>query len=180
MTLSMIVDLGDGGLVRPWAQGYAVLAIDLRGHGQTGGGRDWEMAIVDIGLVWQQFVADAAVDSGNTAVIGASIGSNLALVLGALQPELKTAVLLSPGLDYFGVTTDDAVVAYGDRPLLIVASEEDSYSANSSRTLLDLASDQAALQMYSGIGHGTNMLRNRDNVQNAILEWLNMAMETPS
>ena len=152
--------------------GYAVLAIDMRGHGDTGGERDWEKAAADHALIWRQFVGREEVDKAHTAVIGGSIGANMALQLGTAQPMIKTAVLLSPGLDYRGVTTETAVQSYGNRPLLIVASEEDSYAADSSRSLLDLASPQAALQMYSGIGHGTSMLNNDPALTQTLLDWL--------
>src|SRR5690349_21334777 len=84
-------------------EGYIVLVVDLRGHGETGGKNDWVAAQADTQtwLAWlreQEGVRDNAI-----AIIGASIGSNLALV-GCAQDELcVTAIALSPGLDYFGV-----------------------------------------------------------------------------
>ena len=45
----------------------------------------------------------------------------------------------------------------GDRPILIVASNDDPQSAQSSQTLADLASD-AQLQIYETAGHGIAML----------------------
>ena len=38
--------------------------------------------------------------------VGASIGANLSLQYISEHPEFKTAVLLSPGLDYRGVKTE--------------------------------------------------------------------------
>ena len=153
------------------AAGYAVLAVDMRGHGETRGNRDWPVIEQDLITVWTTFTDLAQIDAENTAVIGGSIGSNMALITGDNIPEIKTAILLSPGLDYRGVTTDDRIVSYGERPLLIVASEEDGYSAESSRTLADLASDNAELTMLNGAGHGTNML-NQPDLQQAIVRWL--------
>jgi hypothetical protein len=62
------------------------------------------------------------------------------------------------------------VVSYGDRPLHIVASEEDSYAADSSRTLVDLA-ENGRLILLQDAGHGTNMLFSED-LQAEILAWL--------
>ncbi|MCA9979067.1 MAG: alpha/beta fold hydrolase [Anaerolineales bacterium] len=155
------------------ADGYAVLALDMRGHGESGSDREWEKADDDLMRVWQYFVGLENVDEGETAVIGASIGSNMALRTGANQPAIKTVVLLSPGLDYRRVTTDDAIVLYGDRPILIVASEEDSYAADSSRTLAELAQGEAVLQMYNGAGHGTNMFAAEPGLTQLLLDWLN-------
>ena len=152
-------------------QGYAVLAIDMRGHGETGGDRDWEVARNDFSMIYDQFVQFPEVDGENTAVIGGSIGSNMSLALGVDRPEIETAVLLSPGLDYRGVTTDDLITQFGERPILIVASEEDGYSADSSRALFETAVS-AELELYNGAGHGTTMLSNEPELTQLILSWL--------
>ncbi len=153
------------------AAGYAVMAVDMRGHGETRGSRDWAVIEQDLVTVWQAFTNLAQVDGENTAVVGGSIGSNMALITGDNIPEIKTAILLSPGLDYRGVTTDDRIASYGERPLLIIASEEDSYSAESSRTLADLAAENTELTMLNGAGHGTNMLT-QTGVRQEIIAWL--------
>ncbi len=65
---------------QPAGAGYAVLSIDLRGHGASGGEVDWDMAITDMQQVWDYFTARANIDQDRTAFVGASIGANLALV----------------------------------------------------------------------------------------------------
>ncbi len=154
------------------ADGYHVLALDMRGHGETGGENDWPLAEDDLQRVWAWLIEQEGVDEGKTAVIGGSIGSNMALRTGANIETINTVVLLSPGLDYFGVTTEDALEQWGKRPLLIVASEEDSYAADSSRTLAAQAQGEAQLQMYSTAGHGTNMFNTEPDLVTLIGEWL--------
>ena len=153
--------------------GYAVLSVDMRGHGETGGSRDWDLTADDLQCVWAYFVGREEVEATRTAVIGASIGANMTLITGVNEPSIKTLVLLSPGLDYRGVTTDDKINAYGERPLLIVASEEDTYAATSSETLIDQAQGTAHLEMYTGAGHGTNMFAAEPGLADLILDWLN-------
>lgn len=163
----------DNGLVNDLNEdGYAVLNVDMRGHGQTGSSPDWPLAVEDLRLVWEHFAALNAVDPQRTAVIGASIGSNLALQTGADQPAIQTVILLSPGLDYRGVVTEDPMARFGSRPILIVASEEDVYSAGSSRTLADLAQGESQLEIYNGAGHGTNMFNAEPELATLILTWL--------
>lgn len=152
--------------------GYAVMAVDMRGHGETGGEQDWALVPDDMQRVWDNFVSQPEVDSAKTAVIGASIGSNMALVTAVNEPAINTAILLSPGLDYRGVTTDDQIVAYDTRPVFIVASSEDSYAADSSQTLHDLAQGEKQLQLYDGAGHGTAMFSSEPGLTELILEWL--------
>jgi pimeloyl-ACP methyl ester carboxylesterase len=152
--------------------GFAVLAVDMRGHGATSDSNNWELVPQDLRRVWSYFTTLEAVDAQRSAVIGASIGANLALISGAEEPAIRTAILLSPGLDYRGVATEDPVAAYGNRPLLIVASEEDVYAADSSRTLAGLAQGKTQLEMYNGAGHGTRMFNAQPELADLILNWL--------
>jgi alpha-beta hydrolase superfamily lysophospholipase len=138
------------------SNGYAVVAIDMRGHGRTGGEINWEKAEDDILRVWSDMTEREDIDPSHSAMIGASIGANMALVSAASQPEVNTVVLLSPGLNYFGVTTSDALEAYGQRPILIAASSEDTNSADSSQELVKVALGESKLLMYDGAGHGTD------------------------
>jgi pimeloyl-ACP methyl ester carboxylesterase len=152
--------------------GYAVLAVDMRGHGETVGSIDWQLAPEDLRLAWEHFTSLDTVDPQRTAVIGASIGANLALLTSADQPAIRTLILLSPGLDYRGVATESPLEKYGARPILIVASEEDTYAADSSRTLADLAQGESQLEMYNGAGHGTRMISAQPELADLILTWL--------
>lgn len=153
------------------AAGYAVLVVDMRGHGETGGAQDWTLAADDLARVWDTFAALETVDEARTAVVGASIGANMALRLGADRPEVAAVVLLSPGLDYRGVTTEDQLAVYGDRPLLLVAGEDDPYSADSVRALAEAAGG-ATVQMYDAAGHGTNMFAAEPELAGLIIGWL--------
>lgn len=153
--------------------GFVVLSIDLRGHGESGGEVNWDMAISDLQQVWNQFTAREDIDQERTAFVGASIGANLALVASSNETSVRTAVLLSPGLSYAGVKTEPAILSYGERPLLIIASQEDSYAANSSKALDENAIGNSKLIMYQGAGHGTLMLRAEPDLNQIIIDWLN-------
>ena len=153
------------------AAGYAVLVVDMRGYGETGGAPEWTLAADDLGRVWDAFTARDTVDRARTAVVGASIGANMALRLGAEQADVGAVVLLSPGLDYRGVTTADQLAVYGDRPLLLVASEDDAYSVDSVRTLAE-AAGSADVQMFTDAGHGTAMFAAEPELAALIIGWL--------
>jgi dipeptidyl aminopeptidase/acylaminoacyl peptidase len=152
--------------------GYAVLSIDLRGHGDTGSEADWAKTAEDLKQVWQYFAEQPEVDETRTAFIGASMGANMALWAAAEQSEVKTAVLLSPGLSYFGVETEPAMEGYIGRPLLLIASREDTYSAKSSQHLASLDGDEAELVLYDGASHGTDMFAQESGLINLIVKWL--------
>jgi dienelactone hydrolase len=152
--------------------GYAVLAIDLRGHGKSGGNRDWSKGPQDTARAWEYLTNQPGVDPQRTAIIGASFGANLALVQGTAEEAVRTVVLLSPGLNYFGIPTAGAMQDFDERPVLIAASKEDSYAAESARQLKQLATGPAELQMFDGAGHGTHMFIAQPELAQEVLDWL--------
>ena len=154
------------------ANGYAVLALDMRGHGDTGNAQDWVLAEDDIQRVWQYFVDRPEVDEEKTAVIGASIGSNMALIATANEPAIRTAILLSPGLIYRGVAIESRMSDISDRPLLLVASEDDYYSEDTVLKLAETAVGETQLQLYKTAGHGTNMFTSKPDLTPLMLTWL--------
>jgi len=156
--------------------GYIVLAVDLRGHGQTGGSVDWEQAQDDTqkwlaGLREQEGVNDAKI-----AIIGASIGSNLALIGCAQDAQCVTAVALSPGLNYFGVQPKDFVAdGLENRSALLIAGNRDRESADAIRALFVVAKGKVAAQMFPSGSHGTAFFgteRSRRDTMALILTWL--------
>lgn len=162
-------------------EGYAVLAIDLRGHGEsTRGVGSWrsfteegfQAMVEDVAAAHEYLRRAPQADSDRLAVIGASIGANVALLYGSREPSVKTLALLSPGLDYRGVRTREAMSLYGPRPVLIAASREDSYSAQSSAALDALASGRHRLVLFDQAGHGTLMFEKAPRLESMLLDWL--------
>ena len=151
---------------------YAVFTVDMRGHGDTGGELDWELAGNDLQQVWNYLGARPDIDEDRMAVLGASIGANLALVTGADNSNARTVVLLSPGLNYAGVETRDPLLTYGERPILIVASQEDTYAAASSGRLEEIALGETRLVMYQGAGHGLHMFDREPGLADLVIDWL--------
>ena len=81
-------------------------------------------------------------------------------------------VALSPGLDYRGVQPAVALSGLGDRPVLFVASSEDSYAAESATALATGAGNGGQLVIYDGAGHGTAMLAREPALTDLLLRWL--------
>lgn len=151
--------------------GYAVLTVDLRAHGETGGARDWDMAQEDT-LLWFDWLREQdIVDDSRIATIGASIGSNLALVGCADDGDCVTAIALSPGDDYFGVMPGDSLV--NGLNAFLVASHNDTQSAGSIRQFFADATGYVSARMYLGRAHGTQLFASElDSISGAILAWL--------
>jgi alpha-beta hydrolase superfamily lysophospholipase len=156
-------------------EGYAALAVDLRGHGQTGGANDWDAAVGDV-QTWLDWLREQpGVRAEAVSVIGASIGSNLALVGCGNDAACVTAIALSPGTDYFGVTTEDAVSAgLRRRSALLVSARNDHPSIDGVLELFALARGEIGVQIYNDGIHGTSMFHpHGDSLIPLIVNWLN-------
>ena len=158
------------------AAGIASLAIDLRGHGDTGGAEDWELAQEDVAAAFSWLRARPGVDPSRVGLVGASIGANLGLVQAAAHPdEVAAAALLSPGLDYFRVRIDGLVGPAAGVPLFLVATEDDGYSAETVRSLATQSPGDPLLVVNDGSAHGTDMFSGRPELAGQLIRFLQQA-----
>ena len=154
------------------AGGYSVMVVDLRGHGETGGRVDWAQARRDARAALQLLADMQGVNASRLGVIGAGVGANLGLDACADTVGCAAAVLLSPGVDYAGITAADAIARLGTRPVFIIASENDNNNPADSITLDGLASGDHQLVVLPAAGHGTTMLVQELGLSGIIVQWL--------
>jgi pimeloyl-ACP methyl ester carboxylesterase len=148
--------------------GFKVLAVDLRGYGKTKGKIDWKAAQQDT-LEWAGWLkGQPGVQS--VALVGSSMGSNLALNGCAAVEGCKSAVAISPSLNYFNVTTDDALQA--GFPALIIYADRDRYPAADMPKMLELGGERVTTIVYSGRTHGVDLFKEHDELAGQIVEWL--------
>ncbi len=153
-------------------QGYTVVALDSRGHGQSTG--DWEKfneddfnKMTNDVMAIKSVLENQGADVKKLTIIGASIGANTAFNYAASDPDVRTVILLSPGLEYRGVKTIDTKFS---KPFLVVASNDDSFSAQTAEKIAQ-NNPTAEILIYEDAGHGTNMFVKQD-LAPKILEWL--------
>lgn len=153
--------------------GFNVLAIDMRGHGETGGSRDWDATESDIQVVMDWLYAQPEVRPSSVSIVGGSIGSNMALIGCANDPSCVTAIALSPGLDYSGVMPEESVVnGLAERSALLVGSRNDGSVQDSILQMAANAPGEIGLHLYPGRVHGTNLLTTEDHLNDLIIDWL--------
>jgi pimeloyl-ACP methyl ester carboxylesterase len=168
-------------------RGLASLAIDLRGHGESVRGPDGRTldykkftdgehlsSIEDVrgAFAW---LRARGIEPERIAVVGASIGANLALRFLAEEPMVPAAALLSPGENYHGVTTLDIAeeVLPHQSVWMAASSVDDEESVRAMAALTPLFTlDRLAVEKLEGAGHGTKMLESKPALMDSLADWL--------
>lgn len=168
---------------RDWAElttglnavGFGVLAIDLRGHGQSGGTRgDLGAMVGDLraALAWLKTRPDVL--SGRIGICAASLGTTLALVAAADDPSVRTLALLSPAFDYRGVRAEAALRKFDERggAALLVAGAGDPYAARCAREAGRSPRGVRDVRVIDGeSAHGTLLLLSQPDLLWQLVDW---------
>jgi pimeloyl-ACP methyl ester carboxylesterase len=154
------------------ANGYNVLAVDLRGYGQTRGRIHWPKALLDV-ADWAAWVRGQGVRD-SISMLGSSMGSVLAIAACGADAACKTAIAISPGWDYYGIGVRLPLTEqFGARQALVIYSERDRYPRQGVPRMLEAAPQVVTTLSYPGNAHGMDMIRQTsDTSLPAILEWL--------
>ena len=157
-------------------KGYTVLAIDIRGQGLTGGAINWGLAESDAVALMGWLRDQPNVDPDRVAIVGASIGANLALRVCSGDAACHAVIALSPGINYFGVRSSEAIEAMEDKAVFLVASQGDTQSAMPTKLLTSNAPRSVDITMHlygSARQHGTDLFFFSDLIPQMIV-WLDI------
>jgi pimeloyl-ACP methyl ester carboxylesterase len=145
------------------ASGFAVLAVDLRGHGDSGGSYAAALGSmqqdVQAALDWVKLRPEVL--PGHLGIAGASLGASLAVMAAAADTAVRSVVLLSPGGEYRGVRCEASMRKFADRggAAMLVASTGDPYAARTARQFAAMGSGLRDLRIIDGSNaHGTRLL----------------------
>lgn len=166
-------------------KGFASLAIDLRGHGEStttldGLSLDYRefsdeqhQASIDDVRAAIDWVRKRGIDMKRIVLCGASIGANLAINELTDEPHLAGAILLSPGENYHGVEgLSEIKFVMPDHQVVIVSSDDDTESFSVSKKMYaELSSEKKTFVPLSQAGHGTNMLKADPTLAEKIADW---------
>ena len=167
--------------------GIAVLAVDLRGHGQSVYDSDFRIRswryysnsqfakypkdVSDI----LKYLASNYKDISTTkyAIIGADIGANTAvLVSEKMVNKPKALVLMSPTSTFKGLYIPISMTNLGKIPIMAIVSNRDIYSKKEATTLKKFAQSEYNLKIYPVGGMGMLMLKSNPSMSKDILNWV--------
>jgi pimeloyl-ACP methyl ester carboxylesterase len=154
------------------ADGIAGLALDLRGHGESPGSpQDYNGMVQDVRAARRFLAARAEVAPARLGIAGASLGATLGAIVAADEVSVVSLALLSPSIEYRGLRLDAAMKKYAARPALLVASDNDGYSARTVKELQKTGGGVREVLVLAHAGHGTAMLAGDPELGRRLLEW---------
>lgn len=163
--------------------GFAILAIDMRGHGESATPeleqrvrqRDtkvFEDMVQDVRAAYD-FLAKRKeeVDRSRFALVGASVGCSVALRYAAKDRSVDCVVCLSPGLNYLGLDSRGDIARIRGRRILLISPESER---KNSETLAKLApgKDSVRVRIVPGRNHGTRMFGVIENIEYDVADFL--------
>ena len=154
--------------------GYNVLAVDVRGSGETGSKINWPKAVEDVG-VWMAWLRNTAGVRGDAiSTMGSSMGSTLAILGCAYDGACRTAIVLSPGWSYSGISVEEALKTnLVGRPILAIYAKRDRWPALGIPKMQKVAPEGVATTVFAGNKHGMDLFaQNRDAIWASVLDWL--------
>lgn len=183
-----------GGTQRNWDdlpyklidKGYAVLNLDLRGHGDSIYNRRMQRRY------WQNFNSDLfkkyprdiilgidnlnnykQLDLSRVALVGSGIGANTAaMVTSAKKYQIKTIVMISPSEKFYGSSILLKLVDYGDKPILAIAGENDRLAVAAVNKIDKIAQGEYKKIIYPKGGSGILLYKNKPEIKTEIINWL--------
>lgn len=158
--------------------GFQVLAVDLRGHGRTGGAppaeEDWVRMTAEVraGVAWLR-----AHGATHVSLVGARLGGSLALQVASADPAIASVGVLSPVLSAHGVKVGGALTALAGRPTLLVTSTQDLTGLRAIDTIRAVAPGVTVLPPVEA-GTGVDLLSRAANLETEVITWVRATQAT--
>ncbi len=170
------------------AAGFAVLAIDLRGHGQSATTETRDLVLKrdpeifrkmqnDVLGAYDWLAQQAEVDRARFALVGASVGCSIALQYAARDRSVDAIVCLSPGLNYLGLDSAGEMQQITGRRILMLATEDER---DAPYTLKQRGTGVEVEVFRQEPAHGTDMLGKVAGLEAKIVEFLKSAVGPPT
>jgi len=170
--------------------GYRVLALDLRGHGaSTPAAKDKRsfypklftdplLAPADLTVVIDWLRVRRDVDYSRIAIIGGSVGANLA-ISAAVRKEVRTAVALS-GHNENAQKLAGNPASFAPRRVFYIAAAGEPGRVNHAEALYAASQYPKRVAVLAGSdAHGASILKEDRRLGKAVLAWLEENLSKP-
>jgi dienelactone hydrolase len=177
-------------LIKPLHEaGFAILAIDLRGHGECASAearrrverRDpavFSAMYDDVRAAYSWLADQDGVDRSRFALVGASVGCSVALRYASQDRSVDVIACLSPGANYLGLDSRADISKIKGRKIWLVATD-DPKEKEGVEALAPLAED-ADTELFSGDTHGTRMFGKVPNLAEKVADYLSRYVGSPT
>jgi dienelactone hydrolase len=124
-------------------QGFAVVALDLRGHGESAGNnawsaltdadkqKTWPFALRDVKAAVTWLRDQPGVHASNVSLVGDRAGCTLAVRYASRDENVRSIVLLDPQVEQFGFNLAKDIAELAGLPTYIAATKESQPKAQS-------------------------------------------------
>ena len=170
---------------------FVVLAIDLRGHGestfqngvrfpiQTFSSADLNSMPLDIEAAVAYLKTRPEADANRIGIVGADIGANLAFIGAGILTEIKAAVSISPQFRENltqGILTGNDLPNFQPNNILYIASFGDGYAYTSSQTMSERTQGNTRVLGLQGLAHGMDILTSAETWLE-VMNWLSTNLQ---
>lgn len=168
-------------------KGYAVLRIDLRGHGKSVYDksfhqRSWRTFKNDTFMKYPEDVYQVIkyiqaetkkCNFNNYTIIGSDIGANTAVLVAKKMPtKPKALVLMSPSMSFKGLYIPVVLTEIGNTPILALASKTNNYAMSEQNKLSKFAQATFDIINTDNGSSGMLMLKQHPELYNKIIDWI--------
>lgn len=168
--------------------GFAILALDLRGHGESATTETRDRVHARDGRLFREMQADVRgaydwlasrpeIDRARFALVGASVGGSIALQYAVVDRSVDALVWLSPGINYLDIDSAGDLAQIRGRRILMLATEDERDAPYT----LQQRGQGVELHVFDGQkAHGTDMLGKISEVEQRIVRFLKTGIGRPS
>lgn len=173
------------------AKGYACLALDLRGHGQSIYNsrlkeRSWMYFTNKDYAKYPQDVISAIeavkteygkkIDTNKMIFVGNNIGANTAVLAASKINQkgyyVKSIVMISPRLKIKNLFIPIELVHFGTHPILIFDNKNIQKGFNETLEIKKYAQGECVLKASNGGGMGASLYKSTPSIKTDILNWI--------
>lgn len=168
--------------------GFAVLALDLRGHGESAGTDSRERAArgdpelfrgmqADLRGAYDWLAAQAGLDRARFALVGAGTGAGVAIQYAAKDRSVDAVACLSPGLSDHGLDVAGDMHQITGRRILLLAAQDDR---DAPYTLQQRGTGVEVRLCRGTTAHGTALLTADNGLPRELARFLRGAVGEPT